>query len=409
MFGDCEWAQSDLLDLKEDLDNSIKKNGFFRAIHALSKFPNPINKDVVAVANLHAVDGDDVFFLYHALEASDIVGISDFILSDESYSEEEVLQIINSTTRIARTLVYRKLGFILTHDQMFESADDLMGHLHIAIMRAIREYEIFYATPAHMNSRVRKSLKHQVINIAERHGREKRQAVMRVRETRSTRVLYYLDVSTASVKSIIAYPDRSLRKKKNGSIVIAVKDALTLEWMVVHYKRIYETEDEAFQALEMYQQGVYSKRNRFVDPSPQDIDDFQLNILSIDVMDARENSRPFADVCMDSKELPARMEYSTRREDLLNNLGPRGREFAEIVLDSAIDDLFDAWCEEHGYNVTTFDLSKLGRVACKYLNLSKTQLQSELNKTNSSLWEDHQLDLIASHARSVGAQADDEN
>jgi hypothetical protein len=270
----------------------------------------------------------------------------------------------------------------------------LMGQLYVAVLRVIREYEIQRTTPAHMIARVVKSLKNQAVNIAELHGREKRQLVARVREQRAQRTAYHFNTSTGSIKKVIVYDSQELRQYKHGSVVLAVQDFSTEEWLAVHHKRLYETEEEALRAAELYWEGKRSKRDCYLDLSPQDIDDFQLNILSIDVMDERDGARPFADYYADPSWDPNAIDNEILCRELLSNLGEKTKEFAEIVLNSAIDELFDAWCEEHGYNTSTMDLNRLGKTICRYLDIDRSELQDEVMSTNESMWSDQQLTSI---------------
>lgn len=387
-------TQRDILDLKEDLDNSVKKNKLFRAIHRLAKSVFFSTSDVVDAATEYGVDGDDVYLLYAALSDDDIAEVSRFILSDRGYSDVEILDILKETAKLARRLAHRKLGFILMHDPMFESAEDLVGQLHVSVLRVIREYEVHCTTIEHMTARVAKSLKNQAVNLAEKHGREKRQMVGRVRERSVHRKVYHLDISTSSVTPVLAFADRRLRQYRDGNVLIAVRNADTKTWLVVHHKRLYETEQEAQDAMSLYTAGERSKRERYINPAPEEIDDFQLNVLSIDVMDARANVRPFAEVCP-SEERPFSVADHLHEEVILDTVGPRSRPFVELILDSAVDDLFDAWCEEQGYNAATFDLAKMGRMACRYLGVSKGQLRSDLAKTPASLWSTPQIELIS--------------
>jgi len=130
------------------------------------------SSEMVRVANQYGVDGDDVCLLYDALSDDDISEIADFVISERGYSEQEILHILKETAYLARCLVHRKLGFILMHDPMFESAEDLLSHLNVAVLRVVREYEIQCATPEHMVARVAKSMKNQAINMAEKALRE---------------------------------------------------------------------------------------------------------------------------------------------------------------------------------------------------------------------------------------------
>lgn len=387
-------AQREILDLKEDLDNSVKKNMLFRSIHLLASSALVPSSEVVAIANRYGVDGDDVYLLYHALSDSDIAEVSEFILSDRGYSDTEVLEILKETSRLARRLVHRKLGFILAHDPMFESAEDLVGQLHVAVLRVIREYEIHCTTIEHMTARVAKSLKNQAVNLAEKHGREKRQMVGRLRDMTTHRDVFHLNTATSAITPVQVFADRRLRQYRDGSVLIAVRDASTNAWCAVHHKRLYETEQEAQEALALYTAGERSKRIRYINPSPEEIDDFQLNVLSIDVMDERGTTRPFADTC-ESEERVFSMEDPMREKTILDTVGPRSRPFVELIFDSAVDDLFDAWCEEQGFNTSTFDLAKMGRMACRYLGVSKGQVRSDLAKTPASMWSDVQIDLIS--------------
>ena len=387
-------AQREVLDLKEYLDNSVKKNMLFRAIHKLSSSVLFSSSEVVATANSYGVDGDDVYLLYDALTEDDVSEVAGFVLSDRGYSDTEVLEILKETSRLARRLVHRKLGFILTHDPMFESAEDLVGQLHVAVLRVIREYEIHCTTIEHMTARVAKSLKNQAVNLAEKHGREKRQMVGRLREVSTYREVFHLDTATSAITSVQVFADRRLRQYKDGNVLMAVRDAESTDWRVVHHKRLYETEQEAQDALALHTAGERSKRVRYLNPAPEEIDDFQLNVLSIDVMDDRGSTRPFADTC-ESEERVFSMEDTIREKTILDTVGPRSRPFVELIFDSAVDDLFDAWCEEQGFNTATFDLAKMGRMACRYLGVSKGQVRNDLSKTPASMWSDVQIDLIS--------------
>jgi len=389
-------AQKEVLDLKEDLDNSVRKNRLFRAIHELAGTVFSSPSEVVSTATRYGVDGDDVWFLYAALSEDDVSEIASFVLSESDYSDEEVLQILKDTSYLARRLVHRKLWFILAHDPMFESAEDLVGELHVAVLRVIREYEVQCTTSAHMTARVAKSVKNEAINLVEKHGREKRRVVGRVRESRAQRVLYHLDVQSGVVTEVEVFAHRELRQVRGGNVLVAVRNLTTREWMVVHHKRLYESMEEAEHARSLRLAGRRSKRARYADLAPQDIDDFQLNVLSIDVMDERQGARPFAETCA-AEERTWKLDDGQRREDILKSISPRSRPFVELVFESAVDELFDAWCEDHGYNTATFDLAKMGRVACRYLRVTKQQLRKDLADTPAALWSDQQIDLILDH------------
>lgn len=383
-------AQEELITLKGILDYSSSKNSILRAIHLLANLKKPTRSSVHRAATMFSVDAADLDFVYQALPLRDLSAIRDLTLSESRYSDEAVMKILKQTEYLMRSLVHRKLSFVLNNDPMIESYDDLMSPLRIAAVKVVREYEIQDITPKHMLNRVIKGIQNAARNLAESYGRGKRQPVIRVNIVDPHRVAWHLDITTGTIQAVRCFQDRNLRQKINGSVCIAVQRVADDEWIGVHHKRLYATEREAQAALELRENGAASKRPVYLDLAPQEIDDFQPSAVSIDNDDADVN---FHELLPSGApvDLP---EMARRARQILKGLPHRTREFAELVFSSEVDELFDAWCEKHGYNANTCDDAQLGRIACKYLNLSKTQLRVDLADSSVHLWNSRQRATI---------------
>lgn len=383
-------VQSELIGLKGSLDYSAEKNKLLRAIHDLANLKKPTRASVLRAAKQFSVDRDDLDFIYQALPLMDLNAVRDLTLSEDGYSNSDIMKILKQTEYLMRSLVYRRLSFVLNNDPMIETAHDLMSPLRIAAVKVIREYEIQTLTYEHMLNTVIKGIQNQARNMAESYGRGKRQPVIRVNIVDPYRIAWHLDVHEDVIRKVRCFQEKSLRRKIGDSVCLAVQDATNEEWFVVHHKRLYASTEEAQGARVLHANGGRSKREVFLDLAPQEIDDFQPNAVSIDNDEAEVNFHEYlpADIPVD---LP---EAIRRASQILHGLPRRTREFAELVFSSEVDELFDAWCEDKGYNLNTCDDAQLGRLACKYLNLTKIQLKVDLADSSAHLWNDHQRATI---------------
>jgi len=376
-------AYAEVISLKDNLDYSTVKNKLLRSIHRLITKRRITRSFVISTARGFRVDYEDVAFLYQALTATDLRRIAKYTLSPREYEEDDVLRILKQIEYLLRSLVHRRLLFVLANDPMVESAEDLLSPLRINAVKVIREYEIQPITYEHMLNRVIRGVQNKATNLAEMYGRDKRQPVMKVTERDPYRLAWYLDISSNTICRMRTFPEPSLRRRVGKNVCIIVQQVEDDEWIAVHHKRLYATKLEAQEALQKRLRGERSKRDSYLDPSPQGVVDFKPSAVSMDSGDSETNFHEY---------LPAanRLEIGEdikRMRQILHGLPRRSREFAELVFSSEVDTMFDAWCEAHGYNTGMCNNAQLGRLACKYLKISKAQLKVDLASSPASLWD----------------------
>lgn len=389
--------QEEFFALKDDLDYSLKKNNLFRALHTLAKYAKVRSAHILEIAGKYCIDHEDLYFFYSVLPDSDLDLICSHELSDHLYTDAEILEIFKQIDHHIRTLAYRKLGFILMHDPAVENVYDLISPLKLGALRVLREYEVQGLAADHMVAMMARGVKNYAINMASSSGRMKRQKIGRVREHRELRHAYHLDVEDGNIREVVLVPDPKYRFVHEGNMLIAVQDVETDDWFIAHMKRVYETSAEASAAYQLHQAGKRSKRSAYIDPSPQQIDDFQTNVLSIERLDAcTESPGLFYDTYQ--QEFTVDPDDSFREVDLKQQLGAKTRDFADIILNSAIDALFDEWCQQHGYDAAACTVPQLGKLACKYMGVTRADLKQELLDTPVTLWQADQQTLIAESA-----------
>lgn len=402
LFYGLDDLQREVLCMKEDLDYSILKNRLFRAIHKLSNCKKVTKKQILVCADVYSVDCDDLSFFYRSLSRDDVKAVSIKEIRDYEYTESEILQILGKVERLMKGLAHKKLHFVLANDPMIEKLEDLVGPLHVGVMKVIRDSEILDITAAHMLGKVIRTVRNEVVNLTARHGRGKRKVVRRVKERLDNREAFYLNIQDGSILPVTTFPGLEYRIKKEGNIHIAVlytnEETDEADWLIVHLKRLYETRTEAEQAWVDRQAGKRSKRRYYIDPSPQEIDDFQLNVISLDALDEDENRPNYSEILTADTTSWTQIEDQTHAKEMISKLSPHLQEFAELVFNEAVDELFDAWCEEQGIDPTTCDLSQLGRAARGYMGVTRPQLKNELLDSPHSVWEDAYQEAIVSHA-----------
>lgn len=403
LFYGLDDLQREVLCVKEDLDYSILKNRLFRAIHKLSNYQKVTKKRVLVCANEYSVDCDDLSFFYRSLSRDDVKAISSKEIRDYEYNESEILQILGKVERLMKGLAHKKLHFVLNNDPMIEKLEDLVGPLHVGAMKVIRDSEILDITAAHMLGKVIRTVRNEVVNLTALHGRGKRKVVSRVKEQLDNREVFYLNIQDGSILPVVTFAGLEYRIKKEGNIHIAVlylnEENDEADWLIVHLKRLYETRSEAEQAWADRQAGKRSKRRYYIDPSPQEIDDFQLNVVSLDAMDEDEDRPRYSEILTADTTSWTDIENQAHAKQMIGKLSPHLQEFAELVFNEAVDELFDAWCEEQGIDPTACDLSQLGRAARGYMEVSRCQLKNDLLDSSHSLWEDAYQEAIVSYAR----------
>jgi len=390
LFADHPNVQDELISLKGNLDYSSLKNSFLRAIHVLANLKKPNRSSVVKASRLFNIDCDDLDFFYQSLPLSDLSKISDLALSNDGYSDEDIIAITKQIEYLLRSLVYRRLSFVLNNDAMIETPEDLISPLRIAAVKIIREYEIQDITYEHMLNKVIKGVQNKARNMAEKYGRGKRQPIKRVNPVDPHRILWHFDISSDRIYKVKAFQDPTLRRKVDRGVCILVQDAETDDWIAVYHKRLYATKQEALAAQLRKKNGKRSKRDVYVDLAPQQMDDFQPSTISMD----NDESEITLHDCLPSNQRVDAPELLRRMRQLLHGLPPRTREFAELVFASDVDELFSAWCSDNGYNLTACDDAQLGRIACKYLDLSKTQLKIDLASSSTQLWSSWERKMI---------------
>jgi len=343
------------------------------------------------------LDCEDLDFLYQALPIGDLTKVGSRILSEHGYSDKDLVKILKQIEYLMRSLVYRRMSFILNNDPMVESGEDLMSPLRIAAVKVVREYEIQDISYEHMLSMVIKGVQNQARNMAECYGRGKRQPVVRTRAIDPHRILWYFNIRQDTVYPVRSFKDQSMRCCYDGNVCVTVQAVDSDDWSVVHHKRLYVSEKEALAARDKRRVGKRSKRDVYADLAPQQIDDFHPVVIS---MDNEATAFHFQEQ-LPTAERPDLPEVVHRMRQILHGLPPRAREFAELVFSSDVDELFDAWCDDNGYNLNTCDDAQLGRLACKYLNLSKTQLKIELAGSSITLWTTGEQETIMGGVTSI--------
>ncbi len=392
-------ARTDLLLTKEDLDFSVTRNKLLRATQLLTKTGQVLSEyGVIQIARQANVEAEDLLFLYTHLTDEDLSIINELNLAsrDDGYSEKEVVKLIKQTEPVMRGLVNRKLLFALANDPMLEGPEDLMSPLRLQAMRIIREYEIEDITYDHMLHRVIRGVQNAAYNLAWRYGRNKRCPIVRVGNPQNYRDAWHFDVKLDRVHPIHLYSDQSMRRNVNGRVLIVVLDPNADQWIVVSHKRLYETEDEAYDHRDLFLAGLPSKRATYLEPADPHFPDYNRNAVSLDnAVKTSNDAAPidFHEIIADRSTYNP-CEDGKRMRDVLKKLPPRTREFAQIIFSAEVDELFDAWCEENGYDPQSCTYTQLGRLACKYLGVSKSQLRTDLSSTSTGLWNDDQQNMI---------------
>lgn len=383
--------QQELFDLKESLDFSVHKNDLLRAVYELVTATTVDADFVLRTCKHHCIDCDDAVFLTNTLLEDDKASLTKRPYPNK-YSHTEVAFILKKVDSIIKNLVNRKLAFITNSDPMLEGPEDLMEQLKLQAIRIIREYEIDGITQEHMIKNVVVGLKNHTVNLAEAHGRSKRQPIARTHKKEDYRTAWYLNINDFSIVPVKVSKHRDLRTKKGDSIQVRVRECTTDREILVHYKRLYHSEMEAQTAINLRRAGQYSKRLRYLDLSSEDEDEFQLTCVPID-QETENGATLHEKIAAPTYDDPH--HRGLRWQNFLRKLGPKSREFAELVMFPAEDDFFTAWCTDSGKDASGCNCKKLGTIACDYLETTKQQLRAELLSTPSSMWTDRQLTLIA--------------
>jgi len=392
IFPKSEKIRNGLMSLKDDLDYSTYKNDLYRAAHHLAIQPVCSMDLIKATSKIYKLEVEDLLELKKYLNTAEKATLRALPPVLGNYSKKQIDDIIRHVDPIIRNIVFRQLAFIFHHAPL--EADDLINQLRMQATKIIREYEVTNITEDHMIKNVVVGIQNNAVNIAESASRSKRQSLMRVSKKDAYRAVWYLNIHDFSISNVKVSPDQKLRVKRGDSLYVLVQDCDTSNVFLVPCKRLYETKDEAEEAAVLRKEGKYSKRSRYIDFSPTSFDEFQQTCVSIDTV-ANEESIPLIHKLPDEDARTDECSCVTdESKHIINNLTPKLREFAEIILDPEGNDFFTAWADRADKVFSATEMKRLGKAACDHLGLTKPGIKAELRSTSSKIWSRQAKNLI---------------
>lgn len=392
IFPDRFDLQLNLLSLKEFLDHSTTRNNVFRALYAMANSEELDDATLLSIGLNYSIEPDDLQVLYRILNERERQALASLATPPGEWTTLQVQDLLKRVDHIIKNFAKKYLTFVLNHDESMETIEDLAGELRTAAVRVIREYEVQNLTDDHMVKMVVRSVRNHAVNMAEAFGREKRAPVVRIRKRDPFRLAWYLNIRDSSITQVEVRPDRDARDRKGENLRIVVRDPSHDRMMRVHLKRLYETREEALEALQRRLRGEYSKRERYIDLSPRQRDEFQTTSMSIYKTTDDENATPLIERLPDERETFTKPDETTFKQ-LVCTAEVNAREFATLINDP-YDPFFLSYAEELGEDPSTCDCSKLGNLVCSYLETTKEQVHAELLDTSAELWTSAQLETL---------------
>lgn len=372
-----------LLDLKEVLDYSADKNRLLAAVRDLGDTLRPNWGSCLRLSRKYGIEPDDIHlclrFLSHA-ERTTVFGRPPVNL----LQEEEIESILSKLKKIIHNLVYRQLRYVVISTAA-TSLEDLISELQTQAVRLLRYYEIERRSPEHLIRTVVVGLKHHTNNLAWTWGRQKRQPMIRVRKVENKRTAWMFSPKHNEVSEVAVPGDRQSRSIKNGNLCVKVqkKKRSTL----VPIRRLYETEGEANRARQLYLSGFPSKRSKIISLNKQ-LDEFQSRCLSLDAPN-QDGKTTLMDTMVDGQLPPSRFV-----DEVSKYVDPEVAEFINIVTDVQADPLFSRWCLNQGHHLDQLGSRKLGRLACRYLNIQPVDVREALCDTPAAIWSQRAMEML---------------
>jgi hypothetical protein len=392
IFPDSFDLQQNLLTLKDFLDHSTTRNNIFRALYAMANSEELDDPTLLSIGLKHDIEPDDLQILYRILNERERQALASLATPPGEWTTLQVQDLMKRVDRIIKNYAKRYLRFVVKHDEAIDTIEDLAGELRTAAVKVIREYEVQNYTDDHMIKTVVRSVRNHAVNMAEAYGREKRAPVVRIKKRDPFRLAWYLNIRDNSITQVQVRPDLDARDCYNGDLRIIVRDSMHNRTMRVHLKRLYETREEALDALQRRQRGEYSKREHYIDLSPRQRDEFQTTSMSIYKKTDDDHATELIERLPDERETFAKPDESAYKE-LVCTAEVNAREFATLVNDP-YDPFFLSFAEDMGEDPSTCDCSRLGNLVCSYLNTTKEQVRAELLNTSAELWTSAQLRIL---------------
>jgi len=384
--------QQNLLTLKDFLDHSTTRNNIFRALYAMANSEELDDCTLLNIGLNHSLEPDDLQVLYRILNERERQALATLDTPPGEWTTIQVQDLLKRVDHIIKNYAKKYLTFVLKHDESIDTIEDLAGELRTAAVRVIREYEVQHYNDDRMIKTVVRSVRNHAVNMAESYGREKRAPVVRIKKCEPFRLAWYLNIQDGSITQVQVRPDKKARDRKGDDLRIIVRDPYHNRMMRVHLKRLYETREEALEAHQKRQRGEYSKRERYIDLSPQQRDEFQTTSMSIYKKVDDDNSTELVDRLPDERETFAKPD-ETNYKQLVCTAEVHAREFATLINDP-YDPFFLSFAEEQGEDPATCDCSRLGNLVCSYLNTTKEEVRAELLNTSAELWTSAQLKAL---------------
>lgn len=395
LFAGNKEIHNGLMDLKDDLDHSVYRNDLYRSAYHIATQANSSLDDLKAITKLYKVEVEDLLLLKKYLNTAEKSLLSALPSAPGSYSRRQVAALTKHIDPIIRNIVYRQLAFVFNHDAMMDGADDLIGQLRTQAIKVVREYEVQNITNDHMIKNVVVGVQNHAVNIAESFGRDKRRPLMRVSKKKAYREVWYLNIQDFTINQVKVSPNPDLRVKREDALYVLVQDCSTDCVQLVQCKRLYETHNEATVASKLRREGKYSKRQHYVDLSPQCFDEFQQTCVSMDTAVEEEGVPLSYKIPDETASTDASADAADEGQKLINELTPKLREFAEIVLYPESQDFFVDWAHREEPEISAKELKRLGKAACDYLGLTKPRIKTELKNTPSHMWSPTARTLIS--------------
>jgi len=352
--------------LKDWFDYSCHRNDLYRAHWQLTQQEKPQYR---AVGRRYGIDPADLLYQHRLLsleERTDLRATPE----PQQYTTHQILDVVKQVERYGRFLVKQYLRYCYNNDPGIDR-EDFWADATCQAIKVIRNYEVTGLPVSKMVPLAARGISNHIKNLAIFYGKEGRNPLQRVETRNDTKEAWYCNVQAEQVEHVWVYvaPDR-----RKGKYLLAEFD--NRQPAYVYCCRLYETVEEADQALLDHRRGCGGARTTVVDLTTHHTDDWMPVATSLDAPVGDDGA-----TLIDLLQFP---DYSPFESDTLDDLtqgvsDPKARLYFD-ALKGDLGPMFDQFClEEYGKPYAEMTEVGLTRAAQRYCGVTRKQIQQAIN------------------------------
>lgn len=357
-----------LYDLKSSIDYSIYRNTLYHAIWLLTQQKRPHFR---ITAREHHLDPEALKYYYEQVLTSEERNTISQVDKPTAFSESDTLRVVKSIRKAIRSSTYHRLRYLYENDSG-HSKEDFHAELECEAIKIVRKYEVQNITVDKMIPLAAQGIRNRATNIAIFYGQDFRNPLIQIKQRTNYKTLWYCDVGSEEVLQVRAFTHF---KYRTGEYILARVDDKD---RYVYQHRLYDSQQDAQNALSDYLSGNSCHRKVLVDLTSDEQDDWQSTLSSLDQPIEPGTTTPMLELIPS----PEKLDYESAKiclDDLLQGENDSKTHMFLMAVTGQLGPLFEAYVNRNtGKSSAELSSLALGRIARRYCGVNLKTITSRL-------------------------------